>query len=282
MHRSTLYSELRNWFFILCGAAALASGVTLFLAPNQIATGGTPGMAILLHHLIDLPIGILMIAINAPLLLAGVRYLGKSFAIRTIAAILITSGLVDLFGEILNLAPLSNNTMLATLYGGIAVGVGVGLILKGNASAGGSTIIARIVSSRSHFRPGQVILALDLLIIVSSGFVFHDIERALWSLISIYVTSKCIDTILTGAPTEKVVHIVSSRIEELSAAIIDHLGNSGTILSGTGLSRSEEKQMIFVVVEPRKLQTLRQLIQEHDPKAFMIVMEATEMAGRGH
>ena len=282
MNKTALYSECRNGFFILLGAAALASGVILFLAPNKIATGGTPGMAILLNHIAGFPIGALMVAINAPLLLAGIRYLGKSFAIRTVVAILVTSFMVDLFAEILKLEALSNNTMLATLYGGIAVGAGVGLILKGNASAGGSTIIARIVSSRTHFRPGQIILLLDLLIIISSGFVFHDIERALWSLISIYVTSKCIDTILTGAPTEKVVHIVSDKTEELSHAIIDHLGNSGTILSGTGLSKNDLKQMIFVVVEPRKIQTLRQLIQEHDPKAFMIVMEATEMAGRGH
>ena len=172
--------------------------------------------------------------------------------------------------------------MLATLYGGIAVGIGVGLILRGNASAGGSTVIAQIVSSRSAIKPGQVILSIDMLIVVSSGIIFHDIERALWSLISIYVTARCIDMILSGAPTEKIVHIVSDQIETLSRQISQSLGSSGTIIHGTGLNPEERKAMIFVTVEARRITLLRDIIRNNDPNAFMVVMEASEMLGRGH
>ena len=185
--------EVRNSFYILTGSTALALGIVLFLAPNQIATGGTPGMAILLNYLINFPIGSLMLLINLPLLLLGGKMLGKVFALRSVFAILLTSSLIDLFGEFLHLQAISQNTLLATLYGGIAVGVGVGLILRGNASAGGTTIIARLVAARSQYKPGQVILAFDTFIIVASGFVFQDIERALWSMISIYATAKCIE-----------------------------------------------------------------------------------------
>ncbi|MDT8419958.1 MAG: YitT family protein [Desulfuromonadales bacterium] len=275
-------AELKNAACIVLGSAALALGVVLFLIPNRIATGGTPGMAILLHHLTALPAGVLMVAINVPLLLAGFRYLGGLFAVRTVFAILVSSLLVDLFAEVLQLGALSDNTMLATLYGGIAVGIGVGLILRGNASAGGSTAVARIVSFRSSIKPGQVILFIDMLIIVCSGIVFQDIERALWSLISIYVTARCIDMVLTGAPSEKIVHIVSERVEQLSEQIIRHLGSSGTVLSGTGLHRDEKKTMIFVVVEGRRITLLRDIIRDNDPQAFMVVMEASEMLGRGH
>ena len=277
-----LRTELRNLMYILSGATALALGIVLFLAPNQIATGGTPGMAILLNYLINFPIGSLMLLINLPLLLVSGKLLGKVFAVRSVVAILLTSLFIDLFSEILHLQALSHNTLLATLYGGIAVGVGVGLILRGNASAGGTTIIARLVAARSHYKPGQVILAFDIFIIVASGFVFQDIERALWSMISIYATAKCIDMILTGTLSEKVVHIASSKADLLSQKIIEQLGQQGTILTGTGLHRDEEKTLIFVTVEARQIALLRDIIRNNDPDAFMVVMDAAEMLGRGH
>lgn len=279
---SNVHPEIKNALFVITGSITLALGVVVFLVPNKIATGGTPGAAILLHYLIHLPTGILMAFINVPLLLGGIKYLGKLFALRTVFAIGLSSFFIDLFSEFLKLQPVSQNTLLATVFGGIAIGIGVGLILNGNASAGGSTIIARIVSSRTPIKPGQVILLLDLLIITASGFVFHEIERALWSLISIYVTAKCIDMVLTGGPTEKVVHIVSDRIDELSKLIIENLGKSGTVLKGKGLYQNETKSMIFLVVERRSLGRLRDLIRDNDPDAFMIVMEASEMLGRGH
>lgn len=277
-----LRRELRCALLIALGSTFLALGVVLFLSPNRIATGGTPGMAILLHALVDLPIGALMIAINLPLLLLGWKLLGPAFALRTMAAVLLTSLLVDLFGEMLRLGALSNDTLLATLYGGISVGLGVGLILRGDASAGGSTVIARIVAKQWRIKPGQVIFAIDLAIIVASGLVFRSIEPALWSLISIYVTAKCIDTVLTGTLTEKVVHIATARPQELSRQIVARLGRHGTILTGTGLIADERKTLIFVTVEARRIALLREIILQTDPEAFMVVMDAAEMLGRGH
>lgn len=277
-----LLNELRKALLIIPGSTFLALGVVLFLAPNRIATGGTPGMAILLHAVVELPIGVLMLAINIPLLLLGGKVLGRAFTLRTVAAVLLTSLWIDLFGEILQLGALSSNTLLATLYGGISVGVGIGLILRGEASAGGSTIIAKMVAKHSHFKPGQVIFAIDLLVILASGLVFHSIEPALWSLISIYVTAKCIDMVLTGALTEKVVHIATVRPQQLSRQIIEHLGRNGTILRGTGLFPDETKTLIFVTVDARRISLLRDIIRQTDPDAFMVVMDAAEMLGRGH
>ena len=275
-------TELRNILYILSGAMVLALGIILFLAPNKIATGGTPGMAILLNYLTHLPIGTLMVLINLPLLLVGGKMLGKSFTLRSVLAIFLTSFFIDILGAVLHLQALSHNTLLATLYGGIAVGVGVGLILRGNASAGGTTIIARLVAARSQYKPGQVILVFDVFIIITAGFVFQDIERALWSMISIYVTSKCIDMILTGTLSEKVVHIATNKADLLSQLIVEQLGQQGTILTGTGLHKEEEKTLIFVTVEARKITLLRDIIHQNDPEAFMVVMDAAEMLGRGH
>lgn len=280
--KMNMRTEVKNQCLILVGSIALAAGVALFLAPNRIATGGTPGMAILLNYLIDLPIGLLMLMINLPLLALGYRILGRSFAIRSVISITLTSLFVDLFSVWLKLPALSNETLLASLYGGVAIGVGVGLILKGEASAGGTTVIARLVASRSRYRPGQIILFFDLLIIITSGLVFAEIERALWSLISIYVTARCIDMILTGAVSEKIVHITSDQAAILSEQIETKLGRQGTLICGNSLDRQQNKTLIFLSIEASRLAQLRDLIKKHDPQAFMIVFDATELLGRGH
>ncbi len=278
----TWKGELKNGLYITVGTALIGFGVVLFLAPNKVATGGTPGMAILLHYLTGLSIGTLMLAVNIPLLLIGMKYLGKRFGIRTVISIFLTSGFVDLFNLVLRLKPASNELLLASLFGGVVIGIGVGLVLRGNSSAGGSTIIARLAADRFGIKPGQTILAVDMLIIVSSALVFNGIEPSLWSLISIYVTSRCIDMVLTGAPSEKVVHIASNRVDSLAPLLTEHLGPHGTILSGSGLQKGQTKTMIFVVVEARRITLLRDLIHQNDPDAFMVVMEASEMLGRGH
>jgi len=275
-------NEIKNYAFITAGSVVLAIGIVIFLIPGKIATGGTPGMAIILHYITDLPTGMLMIAVNIPLLIAGFRMLGKGFALRTIVTIIQSSILIDIFTEVIKLPHITESTMLATLYGGICVGAGVGLILKGNASAGGSTIVAKLIANHTEIKPGQTIMLIDLTIIAASGFIFNDIEKALWSLISIYVTSKIIDMILTGAPSEKVVHIATNKPLEMSALIQEHIGRAGSIIKCSGLNKSEEKNIIFIVVEPRKINRLRELIKDCDPEAFMVVMEARELLGRGH
>lgn len=275
-------NELINLIHIIFGGVLLAAGVSFFILPGEIATGGTPGIAILLHHLTNLPTGFLVVAVNIPLYIAGIKMLGKGFAVRTTIAILLMSALIDLFSQFDFAGQITESTMLATLYGGILVGGGVGLILKGNASAGGSTIVARLISSRTSITSGQVIMFIDLLIIVSSGFIFNDIEKALWSLISIYVTGKIIDMVLSGASTSRVVHIATEKAPELSEQLMIQLHLQGSIMKGTGLHSDEEKTIIFLVVESRRLGVLRSLIREIDPEAFMVVMEARELQGRGH
>jgi len=275
-------SEIKNYIYITIGAALISLGVVLFFVSNNFTTGGTPGMALLLHHLSGFTIGSMVIAINIPLLIVGIKYLGRMFAVRTVVAIVLMSLFIDLFLEVLHVEGLTDNILLAALFGGAVIGLGVGLILQGNASAGGSTIIARIICANSEIKPGQVILFVDFFIIMSSIYVFGDVDKALWSVISIYVTSRCIDMFLSGSPTKKVVHLVSDKPEMLSQKIIETLGDSGTIIKGTGLHVEQDKNIIFIIVELGKLRVLREIIKENDPDAFMVVMDASELLGRGH
>ncbi len=275
-----LNKEIVNYIFILLGSFAMAFGVVAFLSPNHIATGGTAGLAIVLHNVFKLPIGVLMGVINIPLLLVGLKYLGKQFALKSIFCIASVVIFVDLFAQYFHLPVLSNNLMLATLYGGVIIGVGLGLIFKGGASAGGGTILAKIISSNSSIKTSTVVLMLDAIVVVSAGIVFQSIELGLWSLISIYVASKLIDAILVGAQGQKIVHISSTKnLTELSNLISEQIGVSGTIVKGNDLGEKEYKDIIFIMIDKTRLNTLKQLVSAYDKDVKMIVMEATEILG---
>ncbi len=274
--------ELKNYGYIISGSIILALAVVGFFIPNQIITGGTAGLALLLHYITPLTVGTLVFIINLPLLIVGIKYLGKMFAIRTVITILLISVFIDIFAEVLHVKAFILDTTLAAIFGGIFIGLGLALVIKGNSSAGGSTILARIISSKSEIKPGQVILVIDSLIVLSSLLIFEDATKVLWSVISIYVTTKIIDFILTGSLNKKVVYLVTNKIDEIKKEIREELGPQGTILKGDGLFEGENKNMILIVVEVTKLQQLRQIIRKTDPDGFLIITEATEMLGRGH
>ena len=272
--------EILNYVYILLGSLIMAFGVVSFLSPNHIATGGTAGLAIVLHSVVNLSIGVLMALVNIPLIIIGWKYLGQKFALKTVICILLIVVFVDLFAQVFKTPNLSTNLMLAALYGGVSVGSGLGLIFKGGASAGGGTILAKIISTKTNLKTSSVILILDALVVISAAFVFKSIELGLWSLISIYVGSKLIDTILVGAQNQKIVHISSSKnLIELSRIISESIGVSGTIVNGNDLNSSEKKDIIFIMIDKNRINTLKQIVYHYDSEVKMIVMEATEVLG---
>ena len=279
MSDDSLKAELKNYLFIIVGAIFLATGMVGFLIPNKIATGGIAGLSIILHHLFELPTGVILMLVNIPLLLLSLNYLGKKFAIRTIITIVIIALFVDLLGEIYAIAAFSDNTLLSSLYGGVFVGIGLGLIFKGESSAGAGTIIAKILNEKANIKTGDAILILDALVVVAAGVVFKDIELALWSLISIYVSAKLINLLLTGSKHQKIVHIALDNPEKIQQKITEELGITGTLMQGNDLYNSNHKNIIFIVVDNSKINVLKKMVHATDPKAFMIVMEATELLG---
>ncbi len=275
-------AEVKNYGFIVLGSLFLAYGMVALFIPNALVTGGTSGMALLMHYLFHYPVGVMMMAINAPLLLLGTKFFGKHFTLRSIIAIGLTSMCIDGMRAWMHIAPLSQDVILAAIFGGISVGIGLGFILSGQASAGGSTIIAKIIASKSSIKASTVMLIIDMLIVVAIALIAKNVDLALWSLVSIYISAKSIDVFLTRGPSKKVVHIVSNQIERLCETIVHHLGPNGTIVQGSGIFEHEEKRMIFLVVENSKIPRLKELIQSVDDEAFMVVMEASELLGRGH
>lgn len=274
--------EIKNYIFIALGSLFLSFGVVLFFIPNALVTGGTSGMAILLHYLLDFPTGVMMVAVNAPLLALGAKYLGKAFTVRSVVTIVLSSVFIDFLNEFLHVNALTKDVILASVFGGVSIGIGLGFVLSGNASAGGSTILAKIIASKTTIKASTVILAIDVMIIVSIALIFKNIDLALWSLVSIYISAKSIDMFLSRGPSKKVVHIVSSKTKLLCQKISEELGPDGTIMEGQGMVEHEAKKMIFLVVENRRIPRLREIIKSNDHEAFMVVMEASELLGRGH
>jgi uncharacterized membrane-anchored protein YitT (DUF2179 family) len=245
---------------------------------TNIITGGTPSMSIILHYLTGIPIEIAMMSINIPLVLAGLKFIDLLFAIRTLFAISMTAIFVNLLPNIISFTP-TDSHLLSTIYGGICIGAGVAIVMKGQASAGGTTIIAQIVARYSSFRSAQVILLFDMIIIIAVAIVFKDMELALWSLIGIYVTTKVIDKILTGAVSEKVVHIISNQTDSIGLAISEDLGRDGTILTGENLIEQNDQKMLLAVVGARQIPKLQTIVLSRDKNAIVLVMDASEMIG---
>ena len=270
--------EIQNIVLITIGSAFLSCGVVFFLYPAKIITGGTPGLGLITHYLTGISIGKAMLAINIPLLLLGKKHLSLGFTLRTVYSMVVTSIIIDVLVYYVDF-PEIKSLLISTLYGGVTVGIGIGIILKANASAGGTTIIARIIASKTQFKPASVIMILDAIIVVSVGIIFKNLEGVLWSIISIYSASIVINKIVTGGVSEKLVNIVSEKTDEISTAIMSELDRDGSILEGQSLAKNHSKSIIFVVIDVKRIIQLRELVLNIDKDALMIIMEASEMTG---
>lgn len=278
-----LFSSMKfiNFMYILAGSIFSAIGVVFFLVPNSLITGGTAGLALLLHHLSTLTIGTWMFLINVPLVLLGIKYFGKMYAVKSVSTIVLISVLIDVLNEVVKLPAITNETILGSIFGGIFIGLGLGFIIKGKSSAGGSSIIATIIASKTKYKASEAMLFIDAAVILLSIYVFNDVDKALWSILSIYATSKVIDVILTGRPSKKVVHLVTNKVEVLAKEVRNSLGQEGTIIRGKNLFDTEEKTMILIVVDISKIQVLKEIAKNHDPESFLVISEASELLGRG-
>ena len=272
---------LRDLFFLIIGAIALALGMVLFLIQNKIATGGVAGLSIVVHHLTNLPTGLVMLGLNIPLMVIGFKNLGKKFLIKTLIAIFAASFFTDFFSINLHFHTLTDNLMLATIYGGLLVGLGLGLIFKGDPSAGGGTILARVISQKSRMKTGQILFSIDVFVVSTAAIVFKNIELALWGFLTIFIATQIVDLILTGKPFAKVVHILTDQVEEMGTHIVRDLGRSATFLPVKELNTHEKKNLILLVVDASQIYRLRDIVRIHDPAAFMIVSDAREILGKG-
>jgi len=281
MKKSAYYFK-KNFFkyaVVAFGALLSSISINLFLLPHHMLSGGISGIAIILHFIFNAPIGVLIIILNIPIFYAAYRFLDRESVIVGLYGLLIFAGGIDAT-RFLSSYLVTDDILLASIFGGALGGVGGGLIFRVNGNAGGADIIAAIVKKYYSLDIGSVMFGINLLLMIISAFLFG-FAPAMYTLISMYVGSAVIDRITEGFNRKKTIMIISDHCEEIADAILNEIGRGVTFLQGEGAFTHDEKKLIFVVVTLIQIDKIKVFIQTIDPKAFIIIQDATEVSGRG-
>jgi len=284
IQKDKLFSKrwLINYSLILTGSFILAAGFVLFITPYKIVPGGVYGIAIIIHYMFNLPVGLTALSMDIPLTIIGIRVLGPRFGYKTVTGFLLTAVFVDGLTWLYGVEPLvPDEPLLSSIFGGVFVGLGLGLIFKSKATSGGTDIVAMIISKYTKLPVGQLLIYVDSAIVLAGLLVFKDWKIPLYSLIVIFITGQVVDTILQGINYDKTLFIISERYEDIRDKIINDLNRGGTYIKGTGMYNGSEKTIIFTVVNRRELAILQEYIHQVDPKAFVTVINANEILGEG-
>ena len=260
----------------------MAAGFVLFITPYKIVPGGVYGISIVLHHLFGTPVGLIALCFDIPLTLLGIKILGPRFGVKTVVGFVLTAGFVDLLSCLWGDRPLvENDALLSSIFGGVLIGLGLGMIFKAKATSGGSDIIAMIIAKYTKLPLGQLMIAVDSVIVLVGFVAFRDWKIPLYSLIVIFIAGRVIDVVLQGISYEKTLFIVSEKPKELRDKIINDLNRGGTFIQGKGMYNGNERTIIYTVVNRRELAMLQDFIHRTDPDAFMTVINANEILGKG-
>lgn len=298
-----------SWFMIILGCALLAAGYVLFISPYNIVPGGVYGAGIVLHNLFpEIKIGTFGYMFDTVLLVLAFISFGPRFGSKTVVAALLTPGLMNLFTRLAypteeamqsldpslmlgGILDMSDHLMLTTIVGAVVLGVGVGFVVRQQATTGGTDIVAMMIQKYCHISFSQGVLIADSIVVLAGllviGFGIGGGEPQGWqlsfySLIAIYVSSRILAFMLDGASYDRMIFIITSHHnEEFRRYILDEMDRSGTYIKTSGMYTNEEKEMIFLVVPRRELVKVQRAIKDYDPKAFMVVANAYNTFGEG-
>jgi len=279
MKKTTILQNERLMAYgqILLGSVLGAIAYPLFLVPNHIAPGGLTGIATILNYLFHWPVGITSLLLNIPLFLVGYRAMGRVFALRSLVATLLFSLLID----IIPLPPMTTDPLLGALFGGVLLGVGLGLILRGGATTGGTDMAARMVHNRfQHISVGALLFGIDGLVVALAGIGIQA-EYALYAFISIYASSKLIDVVMTGLSSDKACYIISDHNEAIKRELMDELDRGVTVLHAEGGFSGDERPVLLCVLSAQELGRLKAIVRMEDERAFVFITDAHEVLGEG-
>ncbi|MCR5549396.1 MAG: YitT family protein [Bacteroidales bacterium] len=284
---------LKTYSLIVLGTFIMSIGYVIFVSPLKLAPGGVYGIAIILHHLFNFPIGLSGICLDIPLLIIGTLWLGPKFGAKTIVGVITLPAFISLWEKIYGYAPLialpgdpmtpdPAANFIVALCGGVIIGVGLGLIFKTRATSGGSDIIAMIIGKYlKHIPLGTLLIIVDSTIVLAALAAFKDWTIPLYSWLIIYVTGIVMDKVIAGFHSNKVVLIVSDHYEEIRQHIFDELDRGGTYIHGEGMYNNDEKKIIFTSISRKQLPILVHFVHAIDPKAFVSILDASETLGDG-
>jgi uncharacterized membrane-anchored protein YitT (DUF2179 family) len=281
----------KSWSFIVVGSFILAAGFVFFITPYRIVPGGVYGIAIVIHYLTKgmfafapegLPIGAMGLIMNIPLTWLGIKILGPRFGIKTIIGFILSSVFIDLISFYYGYEPLvKDDALLSSIFGGVLIGFGLGLIFKSKATSGGSDIIAMILAKYTRLPLGQLLIYVDSTIVLVGLIAFMDWRIPLYSWIVIYITGRVIDGTLEGMSYNKTLLIISDKYEDIRNKILYDLNRGGTLIKAEGMYEGKERKLIFTNVSRREAYILKEYIKQVDPGAFVTIIDANEIIGDG-
>ncbi|WP_431308999.1 YitT family protein [Halalkalibacter lacteus] len=275
---STFMQLFTDYTYILVGAAVVAIAFNLFLLPNKVASGGVSGISTIVAYMIGFEPAFTQWALNIPLFILGILLLGGfKYGIKTLVGTVFLPFVVFLTRD---WSVGFEDPLLGALFGGIGVGIGIGLVFRASASTGGTDLAAQIIQKYTGLTLGSAVFIIDGLIVITSAFTFG-IELALYALISLFVTGKTVDMVQMGVGYAKVALIISNRQEDVRQSILRDVDRGVTKLSGYGGYTEEERDVLMCVVNQTEVTKLKQIVKTVDPKAFVIVTNATEVLGEG-
>ena len=277
MKKQEQVQRLKETLYVTLGAFILAISVNLIFLPNQIVAGGASGLSIVLNELFGWNVALTLYAINIPLLILCFLLLGKDVGLKTIYGSLINPFFIAITGS---LPPLTNNIFLATLYGGVLTGIGLGLVFRGNASTGGSAIISQIVNKYIKISLGVSVFVVDGFVIATALFVFTK-DTVLFYLISLFIIGRVIDRVQVGVLRSKNLFIISDKYEAIHQIFIKELDKGVTLLPIEGGYTQKQGKIIMTVIPEKEFMAIKEAILAIDETAFFVALDASEVNGRG-
>ncbi|MBT2699674.1 YitT family protein [Bacillus sp. ISL-40] len=273
--RLTKRKILQRILLITLGATLMAVGLEIFLVPNNVIDGGITGISIMLSYVTGWKLGIFLFILNIPFFFIGYKQIGKTFALSTLYGILILSIGTTLLHPV---PAFTQDILLATVFGGIVLGIGVGIVIRYGGSLDGTEILAILFNKKLPFSVGEIIMFFNLFILGCAGFVFTW-DRAMYSLIAYFVAYKTIDITITGLDESKSVWIISDNAKQIGDAIMNRLGRGVTYINGEGAYSGDDKKVIFCVINRLEEAKLKEIVTENDDSAFLAVADIAEVRG---
>ena len=277
--KNTAKEIMLRYAAIIAGCLVYAAGIAIFLDPNGLAPGGVTGIAIMISYAAKIPTGTLVLIINIPLLIIGAWKFGRNFLMYTVFSTVLSSLMINWLSAVsLGL----EDKLLSGIVGGALMAVGMGIVFKCGGTTGGSDILIKLLRLRyRHLRTGTLFAITDTTIVAVSALVFKNIQNALYAGIALAVSSMVLDLVLYGPDEAKSVMIISDRSEDVAKRILEELDIGVTYLQGRGAYTGAEKQVLLCAMRKALFPKVRQVVQQEDPAAFMIVSSATEIFGEG-
>ena len=264
----------RSFFFLTIGVVLAAFALEAFLIPNTILDGGVTGVSTILTKVTGVPLSFFILILNIPFVCVGYLNLGRGFLVRTVYSMLLFSVCLTLFNSF---EPITDQMLLATVFGGALLGIGVGLVIHFGGCVDGTESVAIVISKKSPFSVGQVVLVFNLIIYTVAGLIFG-FDRAMYSLLTYFITFRVIDFVSEGMEQAKAALIITDHGENLAAEIYKRLGRTVTFIQGNGLI-SGEKEVLYCVLTRIEIFELRHLVEEMDDSAFVTILEVSEIIG---